>query len=191
MRKAEIHRKTNETDITVSLCLDGGEKRIDTGIGFFDHMLYSFATHGNFGLTVKAKGDLHVDCHHLIEDTGIVLGQAFLQALGDKKGICRFADCFVPMDESLILAAVDIGGRAFLAFDAVMPQERCGEYDTCMTEEFMRAFAFHAAINLHIKCMYGSNAHHITEAIYKAIARALRQAVKIESDVLPSTKGVL
>lgn len=191
MRKAVVSRKTKETDITVELCLDGGNISIQTGIGFFDHMLCSLATHAGVGLICRAQGDLHVDCHHLVEDVGIVLGQAFAQALGDKVGIGRFADCILPMDEALVLCALDIGGRAFLVFDAAMPQERCGTYDTCMTEEFMRAFAFNAGVNLHIKCFYGSNAHHITEAIFKALARCIRSAVKVDGKQLLSTKGVI
>ncbi|MCX7615747.1 MAG: imidazoleglycerol-phosphate dehydratase HisB [Clostridiales bacterium] len=191
MRQAALERKTKETEIELFLDLDGGDIKIETGIGFFDHMLNSFATHSGISLIVNAKGDLHVDCHHLVEDVGIVLGQAFRQALADKKGLRRFADAFVPMDEALCLAVVDLGGRAYLVFDAPMPQERCGEYDTCMTEEFLRSFAFNAGMNLHVKCLYGSNAHHITEAIFKALAKTIKEAIKIEGAVLPSTKGVL
>ena len=148
MRTASLERKTKETDITLSLCLDGGEVRIDTGVGFFDHMLNSFATHGGFGLTVKVTGDLYVDEHHTVEDTGIVLGQAFAKALGDKGGIDRFGSFYVPMDEALAFASVDVSGRPFLVFDAEFPQARCGAYDCAMTVEFMRALAFNAGITL-------------------------------------------
>ena len=161
-----------------ALNLDGGAVSIDTGIGFFDHMLNSFATHGGFGLTVSVKGDLHVDEHHTVEDTGIVLGQAFAKALGDKGSIDRFGSFYVPMDEALAFAAVDVSGRPFLVFDAEFPQERCGGYDCAMTVEFMRALAFNAGITLHLKALYGDNSHHITEALYKAAAHALRLAVR-------------
>ena len=179
MRAAEIKRKTKETDISLSLDLDGGEVSIDTGIGFFDHMLNSFATHGGFGLTVSVKGDLHVDEHHTVEDTGIVLGQAFAKALGDKGSIDRFGSFYVPMDEALAFASVDVSGRPFLVFDADFPQER-------------RALAFNAGITLHLKALYGDNSHHITEALYKAAAHALRLAVRPNGSGQPlSTKGVL
>ncbi|MCI9273524.1 MAG: imidazoleglycerol-phosphate dehydratase HisB [Clostridiales bacterium] len=192
MREAKIKRKTGETDIDLSICLDGGEITIDTGIGFFDHMLTAFAMHGGFGLSVKVKGDLEVDCHHTIEDTGIVLGKAISQALGDKKGITRFGSFYVPMDESLAFAAVDISGRPFLVFDAKFPEERVGGYDSCMTEEFMRALAFHAGLTLHTKAVYGTNSHHMIEALYKAVAHALRLAVtKNQSGQVLSTKGIL
>lgn len=192
MRSAIIERKTKETDIKISLNLDGGNISIDTGIGFFDHMLNAFATHGRFGLEVLVKGDLEVDGHHTIEDTGIVLGQAFSQALGSKKSIERFGSFYVPMDEALAFASVDISGRPFLVFDADFPQSKCGEYDCAMTIEFMRAFAFNAQITLHLKSVYGDNSHHITEALYKACAHALRLAVRQNStNSLLSTKGVL
>lgn len=190
-RISSVTRTTKETDIELTLCLDGGESSIDTGIGFFDHMLEAFAKHGGFGLSVKVNGDLQVDGHHTVEDTGIVLGSAFRQALGDKRGICRFANSFVPMDEALAFCAVDVSGRAFLHCDAVMPQERIGDYDSCLTKEFLRAFADNAGVTLHIRSEYGENAHHITEAMFKAMARALRQAVEIKGNDLPSTKGVL
>ena len=192
MRESTIVRKTKETDITISLCLDGGEIQIDTGIGFLDHMLTAFAMHGGFGLTVKAKGDLEVDCHHTVEDTGIVLGQAFSQALKDKTGIKRYGSFFVPMDEALAFCAVDISGRPFLVFDASFSEERVGGFDTCMTEEFMRAFAFHAGITLHERIEYGKNAHHMIEGLFKAAAHALQIAVtRTESGSVLSTKGAL
>ena len=192
MRTAAIQRTTKETDITLSLCLDGGRVESDTGIGFFDHMLNSFATHGGFGLEVKVKGDLYVDEHHTVEDTGIVLGQAFAQALGAKESIDRFGSFYVPMDEALAFASADISGRPFLVFDAAFPQARCGGYDCAMTVEFMRALAFNAGITLHLKSVYGENSHHITEALYKAAAHALRLAVRPNNSGKPlSTKGVL
>lgn len=192
MRYVELKRTTRETDIDLSLNLDGGEIEIDTGIGFFDHMLNSFATHGGFGLKVKVKGDLDVDDHHTIEDTGIVLGQAFCKALGDKSSIERFGSFYVPMDEALAFASLDISGRPFLVFDADFPQEKCGDYTSAMTVEFMRAFAYNAKITLHIKSEYGYNSHHIIEAIYKAVAHALKIAVKDNNTGKPlSTKGVL
>lgn len=191
MRRSSIKRETRETRIELELCLDGGDIRVSTGIGFFDHMLASLAFHAGFGLAVKAEGDLNVDCHHTAEDVGIVLGQAFREALGEKAGIRRFADVHVPMDESLAFVAVDISGRPFIVFDAQFPQERIGSYESCVTEEFFRAFAVNAGITLHIRSVYGSNAHHMTEAIFKAVARALRIAVAVEGGVTPSVKGVL
>lgn len=192
MRFAQLKRTTKETDIELSLNLDGGEVEVDTGIGFFDHMLNSFATHGGFGLKVKVKGDLNVDDHHTIEDTGIVLGQAFEKALGDKSSIERFGSFYVPMDEALAFASLDISGRPFMVFDAEFPQEKCGDYTSAMTVEFMRALAYNAKITLHIKCEYGYNSHHIVEAIYKAVAHALKSAVKENDTGKPlSTKGVL
>lgn len=192
MRQTQISRKTKETDISLSLCLEGGSISIDTGIGFFDHMLNSFATHAGFGLELKVKGDLYVDEHHTVEDTGIVLGKAFSQILKDKASIDRFGSFYVPMDEALAFAAVDISGRPYLVFDADFPQEMCGQYNCAMTVEFMRAFSYNAGITLHIKSMYGDNSHHITEAIFKAVAHALRLAVKENTSDKPlSTKGVL
>ena len=173
------------------MSLDGGETEIDTGIGFFDHMLTAFSVHSGIGLTVHVKGDLEVDCHHTIEDTGIVLGQALAKTLGDKGGIARYGSFYIPMDESLGFCALDISGRPFLVFDAVFPEERIGGYDSCMTEEFMRAFAFHAGLTLHLRCT-GKNSHHMTEALYKALAHALKEAVKPSENNKPlSTKGVL
>lgn len=192
MRSVELNRTTKETDINLSLNLDGGEVSIDTGIGFFDHMLNSFAVHGGFGLKVKVAGDLEVDDHHTIEDTGIVLGKAFNKALGDKSSIERFGSFYVPMDEALAFASLDISGRPFMVFDADFPQEKCGDYTSAMTVEFMRAFAYNAGITLHVKCEYGYNSHHIVEAIYKAVAHALKIAVKENETGKPlSTKGVL
>ncbi len=192
MRVAELNRKTKETDITLSLNLDGGEISIDTGIGFFDHMLNSFAVHGRFGLKVKVEGDLNVDDHHTVEDTGIVLGKAFAKALGDKSSIERFGSFYVPMDEALAFASLDISGRPFMVFEADFPQEKCGDYTAALTVEFMRAFAYNAEITLHVKSLYGYNSHHIVEAIYKAVAHALKIAVKKNDSGVPlSTKGVL
>lgn len=191
MRSAEIKRKTKETDIELTLCLDGGVRQIDTGIGFFDHMLNSFAVHGGFGLTLCCKGDLVVDGHHTVEDCGIALGQALAKCLGDKAGIARFGQAFVPMDEALGFCALDISGRPYLVFDALMPQPACGDYDTCLTVEFMRALSVNAGLTLHLKAEYGDNAHHITEALYKALARALRQAVQQTGGGVLSAKGVL
>ncbi len=188
----KVERKTKETDICTELELYGGNVEISTGIGFFDHMLTAFAVHGGFGITASVKGDLNVDCHHTVEDTGIALGKAFNEALGDKSGIERYGTFFIPMDESLAMASVDISGRPFLVFDAEFPQERVGEFDTCMTEEFFRAFAFNAGITLHIKVMYGKNSHHMIEAIFKAVAHAMRvAAAKTDNNTPLSTKGVL
>lgn len=192
MRKSELKRKTKETQISVSLDIEGGEVNIDTGIGFFDHMLTAFAVHGGFGLNVKAVGDLYVDCHHTIEDTGIVLGKAFYEALGNKSGIERYGSFYIPMDEALAFSSVDISGRPFLVFKAEYPQDTIGSYDACMTEEFFRAFAFNAGITLHIKSEYGTNSHHVIEAIFKAVAHAMKCAVsKTESGKTLSTKGSL
>lgn len=192
MRSVVLERKTKETDIKLNLNLDGGNVSVNTGVGFFDHMLNSFATHSGFGLELSVKGDLNVDEHHTVEDTGIVLGKAFAQILGDKSSIERFGSFYVPMDEALAFASVDISGRPFLVFDAEFPQSRCGDYDCAMTVEFMRAFAYNAGITLHLKSMYGDNSHHITEALYKATAHALRLAVKQNNSNKPlSTKGVL
>lgn len=192
MRTSEVNRKTKETDISLKLNLDGGEVKIDTGIGFFDHMLNSFATHGGFGMELYVKGDLEVDGHHTVEDTGIVLGKAFCEALGDKGSIERFGSFYVPMDEALAFASVDVSGRPFLVFDADFPQENCGDYDCALTVEFMRALAFNAQITLHIKSLYGDNSHHITEAVFKAAAHALKAAVAQNNSGKPlSTKGVL
>ncbi len=191
MRKAEVKRKTKETDIEITFCLDGGESDIYSGIGFFDHMLNSMAVHGGFGLVLRCKGDLEVDAHHSVEDCGIAIGGAIAQCLGDRSGIARFGHAFVPMDEALGFCALDISGRSYLVFDVNMPQEMCGQYDTCLTEEFMRALAVNAGITLHLRSEYGKNSHHITEALFKALGRALRQAVTETGTEVLSTKGVL
>ncbi|HEY0185240.1 MAG TPA: imidazoleglycerol-phosphate dehydratase HisB, partial [Rhodopila sp.] len=190
-----IERKTSETDISLSLNLDGtGTADIATGIGFLDHMLTALARHGLFDLTVRAKGDLHIDFHHTTEDVGIVLGTAFARALGDKRGIRRFGNALIPMDETLAEAAVDISGRPFLAWDVVFERPKIGEMDTELFEEFFRALAFNALITLHINRRSGHNAHHVAEACFKATARALRMAVEPDpriGDAIPSTKGAL
>ena len=191
VRQATICRETKETQIALHLNLEGGERKIETGIGFFDHMLNSFAVHSGFGLILKCTGDLEVDGHHTVEDVGIVLGQALARILGDRSGIARFGSAYVPMDEALGFCALDISGRPYLVFDAPMPQPMCGQYDTCLTVEFMRAFATHAGITLHLKSMYGDNAHHLTEALYKALARALKEAVRETGGEVLSAKGVL
>ncbi|MGN0521885.1 MAG: imidazoleglycerol-phosphate dehydratase HisB [Eubacterium sp.] len=192
MRTAKIERNTKETQICVELDLDGGEVEISTGIGFFDHMLTAFGVHGGFGLKVSVKGDLEVDTHHTVEDTGIALGKAFKQALLDMSSIERYGFFSVPMDESLAVCSIDISNRPFLVFKASFEQELCGDYETCVTEEFFRAFAMNSCITLHIQVPYGSNAHHEIEAIFKAVAHALKIAVrKNEDGSVLSTKGVL
>ncbi|MBD8974662.1 MAG: imidazoleglycerol-phosphate dehydratase HisB [Clostridiales bacterium] len=191
MRTAEIKRKTKETDISVALDLDGGNVNIRTGIGFFDHMLTAFAVHGGFGLEVFVEGDLDVDTHHTVEDTGIALGAAFKKALGDMGGINRYGSFYIPMDESLALCALDISNRPFLVFNAEFKEERCGEYETCCTEEFFRAFAVNAGITLHLNVLYGSNSHHEIEALFKAFAHAMKIAVAPSGGGVLSTKGVL
>lgn len=192
MRTAEINRKTKETYITASLNLDGsGDTDIVTGIGFFNHMLTAFAFHGGMDLTLKSDGDLYVDGHHTVEDVGIVLGKAFKEALGDMKGIARYGTAFIPMDEALGFASIDISGRPFLVFDAEFSYDRIGEFDTCLTEEFFRAFAFNAGITLHLKCEYGKNDHHIAEALFKAAAHAVKAAKAVSGNEILSTKGVL
>ena len=193
MRKAEIKRTTKETDILLVLDLDGGGKaEISTGIGFFDHMLTAFAVHSGIDLKVSCKGDLEVDGHHTVEDVGIALGQAFLEAVGDKAGIERYGSFMLPMDESLALAAIDISGRPYLVFDAAFTAPMIGDYDTQLTEEFWRAFAMNSKTTLHIKLMYGANDHHKAEAIYKAAAHAIKAAIAKNKDgALLSTKGCL
>ncbi len=196
IRQSTQCRETKETQIALYLNLDGAQSeenqiKIETGIGFFDHMLNSFAVHGGFGLICKCTGDLQVDGHHTVEDVGIVLGRAVANILGDRSGIARFGSAYVPMDEALGFCALDISGRPYLVFDAPMPQAMCGQYDTCLTVEFMRAFCMNAGITLHLKSMYGDNAHHITEALFKALARALRQAVEPTGGAVLSAKGVL
>ena len=190
-RTATIERNTKETQISIQLDLDGGEVQVNTGIGFFDHMLTAFGFYAGIGLKLTAKGDLYVDGHHTVEDTGIVLGQAIREALGDRKGIRRFGSAYVPMDEALTFTALDFSNRPYLVFDAEMPQERIGEYDSCLTLEFMRAVAHNAGITLHQKCFYGVNAHHITEGLFKSFGLAVKDAVKIEGSGVTSTKGVL
>ena len=192
MRTAEINRKTKETDISVKLNLDGGDVKINTGIGFLDHMLTALGVHGGFGLEINAKGDLFVDGHHTAEDVGITLGQAFGKALGDKSGIMRYGSAFIPMDEALGFCSLDISARPFLVFNAEFTNERVGEFDTCLTEEFMRAFAFNAGITLHLRVEYGSNDHHKIEALFKALAYALKAATRLNtSGGAISTKGTL
>lgn len=190
-RTATVHRKTKETDITVALALEGGTVTVNTGIGFFDHMLTALGFYAGFGLEITAKGDLHVDAHHTVEDVGIVLGQALAQALGDKVGITRFGSAFVPMDESLARAVLDISARPYLVYDAVMPQECIGDYDSCLTAEFLRALTVHGGLTLHMTGLYGVNAHHLTEAMFKALGLALKQAVAVGGDGVTSTKGAL
>lgn len=195
MRTASIKRQTAETDITLSLALDGtGKSEIKTGCGFFDHMLTLFAKHGRFDLTVVCNGDTHVDDHHTVEDIGICLGTAFREALGDKRGITRYGSCTLPMDEALILSAIDLSGRSFLGYALDIPTEKVGSFDTQLCEEFFLAFTREAAMNLHIRSLAGQNSHHIIEGAFKSVARSMRQAVKIEAefaDEIPSTKGVL
>ncbi len=195
MRTAEISRDTKETKIKLKLSLDGsGNSDIDTGIGFMDHMLTLFAKHGRFDLTVKCDGDTYVDDHHSAEDIGICLGQAFREALADKKGICRYGDIILPMDEALILAAVDISGRSYLGYALEIPTEKVGSFDTELVEEFFIAFTSNAGIDLHLRQLAGKNSHHIIEGAFKAAGRALRKAVSIDkdaSDEVPSTKGLL
>ena len=195
MRTAEIARTTSETDIFVKLTLEGkGNAEIDTATGFLDHMLELFARHGRFDLKVTCNGDIHVDYHHTVEDIGICLGQAFAKALGDKKGIRRYADTILPMDESLILSAVDISGRGACYYDMELPAERVGDFDTELDEEFWIAFARNAGITLHLRKLAGKNTHHILEGGFKSVARSLRTAVSIDpdcSDEIPSTKGKL
>lgn len=195
MRNAEIIRKTAETDIFLTLCLDGkGCAEIDTGCGFLDHMLTLFAKHGRFDLSVKCIGDTNVDYHHSAEDIGICLGKAFTEALGDKKGICRYGYMILPMDEALVLTAVDFSGRCCLRYDAAIPTQKVGDFDTELVEEFWNAFCRSAECTLHIKMLDGTNSHHIIEGMFKSAARSMRQAVSIDEcakDEIPSTKGVL
>lgn len=195
MRSSEIKRKTKETDIFLSLNLDGsGKSDIDTGVGFFDHMLTLFASHGMFDLVVKCNGDLEVDAHHTVEDVGICLGKAFSEALGDMKGIKRYSDKIIPMDESLILCAIDISGRPHLSLNLDVPAKRVGNFDTELVSEFFLAFVRNAKMTLHINKFAGRNTHHIIEGGFKAFGRALDEATMIDSrreGILPSTKGVL
>jgi len=195
MRRATITRKTNETEITVSVNLDGaGTARVSTGIGFFDHMLEQVARHSGIGLEISATGDLHIDMHHTVEDTAIALGQAVRQALGDRKGIGRYADVHLPMDETLTRVAIDVSGRPFLVFKAEFTAPKIGEFDTELVREFFQAFAMNAGITLHVETLYGANSHHIAESCFKGLARVLRAAIAVDErrkDEIPSTKGSL
>jgi imidazoleglycerol-phosphate dehydratase len=194
-RRAEITRKTKETEIAVTLTIEGvGESRISTGIGFFDHMLDQLARHSLMDIAIEAKGDLHIDQHHTVEDVGITLGQAFRAALGDLRGIVRYADVLLPMDETLTRVAVDVSGRPFLVFRTEFRQEKIGAFDTELVREFFQAFSQHAGIALHIETLYGVNSHHIAESSFKGVARALGAAIAIDprqQDRIPSTKGSL
>ena len=193
-RTATLKRTTKETDIEITFDIDGaGEANVGSGIGFFDHMLILFAKHGLFSLTVKAQGDLVIDGHHTVEDIGIVLGQALAKAAGDKAGIRRYGHVYVPMDEALVLVVVDFSGRPFLAFDAELGQGRIGEFDVELTEEFLRAVSVNAGLTLHVKVLAGKNRHHIVEAIFKALGRALSQSLERDPRVqgVPSSKGML
>ncbi len=195
MRTAEISRKTAETDISLKLNIDGkGESNVSTGCGFLDHMLTLFSKHGRFDLSVTCKGDTQVDFHHTAEDIGIVLGQAFKDALGDKKGIIRYGNMILPMDEALILSAIDFSGRSYLGYDLQIPTEKVGVFDTELVEEFFLGFVRNAQVTLHIKQLAGSNSHHIIEGAFKSVARSIAQAVKVDEnfkDEIMSTKGVL
>ena len=195
MRQAEIIRTTGETDINLKLLLDGsGRSVINSGVGFLDHMLTLFAKHGRFDLEVKCAGDTQVDFHHAVEDIGIALGQAFAKALGDKRGIKRYADTVLPMDEALILTAVDVSGRGLCCYDAATPSQKVGDFDTELSSEFWFAFAREAGVTLHIRKLAGANSHHIIEGVFKSAARSLRAAVTIDkefADEIPSTKGLL
>ena len=195
MRNAEIKRQTKETDVYLSLALDGsGMSEIDTGCGFMDHMLTLFASHGCFNLTVKCVGDVKVDYHHSVEDIGICLGKAFAEALGDCRGITRYGSMILPMDEALIMTAVDISGRSLLAYGLQIPTEKVGDLDTELVEEFMIAFTRNAGVTLHVRQLAGTNSHHIIEGAFKSVARSLKAAVAIDpdfADEIPSTKGVL
>jgi len=193
-RRASRSRATNETRISIELSLDGGPVEASTGVPFFDHMLDQLGRHAHLGLVVKATGDLDIDAHHTVEDTGIVLGEALTEALGDKRGIRRYGDALVPMEESLAQVALDISGRPMLVYDAPIPFEAVGQYDTALTEEFLQALVRSAGLTLHVRLLAGRNAHHMIEAVFKAVARALGDAVSLDAragDSVPSTKGVL
>lgn len=195
MRNASIERVTNETSVSATVELDGtGKHDIATGVGFFDHMLDQLARHSLIDISVRTKGDLHIDDHHAVEDTGIALGQAIRKALGDLKGVTRYADAYLPMDETLTRAAIDISGRPFLVFKVDFPREKIGTFDTELVREWFQAFAMNAGITLHVETLYGSNAHHIAESCFKALARALKSAIAIDPRLegqLPTTKGKL
>ena len=191
-RKAELKRTTNETDIAVELNLDGvGSYDIDTGVGFFDHMLTHLSKHSKIDMIVKAKGDLEIDAHHTVEDVGICIGEALCQALADKKGIARYGHSIVPMEDAKAEVTIDLSGRPFIVFHAEFPTEKIGEFDVELAEEFLRSFSTVGKFNLHVDVPYGTNSHHIAEAIFKALGQALGAAVKIVGDDIPSTKGVL
>ena len=190
-RYAEVKRETKETNIHIRLWLEGGELSVHTGIGFFDHMLTALLFYAGFGAEIRVQGDLQVDGHHTVEDTGLCLGTALREALGDKRGIARFASAFVPMDEALCHTALDLSGRPYLHYDAPMPQARIGEYDACLTQEFLRAFANTSGTTLHCRALYGENAHHMTEALFKSLGLALRDACACRSGDVVSTKGAL
>jgi imidazoleglycerol-phosphate dehydratase len=193
-RAARVQRETSETKIVVTIALDGGETNISTGVPFFDHMLEQVAKHGRLGLSITAEGDLEIDAHHTVEDTGIALGEALTEALGDKRGIRRYGDALVPMEEALAQVALDISGRPLLVYEADIPAEVIGQYETGLTEEFLQALVRAAGLTLHVRLLAGRNAHHATEAIFKALARALSDAVSIDprgDDSVPSTKGML
>lgn len=195
MRTASLSRKTAETDITVSVNLDGtGRYDMATGVGFFDHMLDQLARHSLIDMTMRCEGDLHIDDHHTVEDCGIALGQALAQALGDKRGIRRYGSCILPMDDARVTAALDLSGRPFLVWDVTFPTQKIGNFDTELVREFFQALATHGGITLHITQEAGFNSHHIAEAAFKAVARALREAVETDprkADAIPSTKGIL
>lgn len=193
MRTGTVERKTRETDISITLSIDGkGNSEISTGIGFFDHMLTALSKHSGISMNIKAVGDLDVDGHHTVEDTGIVLGQALAKALGDKSGIARYGTAYIPMDEALGFCSLDISNRPFLVFKGEFTNQMIGDYDACLTEEFFRAFAFNAGITMHLNMVYGSNDHHKCEAVFKAAAHALKAAVKeLENGETLSTKGTL
>lgn len=191
MRISHIVRTTKETDIDLTLSLDGGAVEVSTGIGFFDHMLTALAFYAGWGLSLTVKGDLNVDGHHTVEDTGIVLGRALKEALGDRAGIRRFGCAFVPMDEALCRTVLDFSNRPYLVFHAPMPQPMIGGYDSCLTAEFMRAVAVNAGLTLHQECLYGTNAHHITEALFKSLGLAVKDAAQVSGQGVTSTKGVL
>lgn len=193
MKRGFVERKTKETDVAVEVTLDGkGKADVNTGIGFFDHMLTALSVHSGISMNIKCQGDLYVDGHHTVEDTGIVLGQAIAQALGDKSGIARYGSAYIPMDEALGFCSLDISNRPFLVFNGEFTNQMIGEYDACLTEEFFRAFAFNAGITLHVNMLYGINDHHKCESVFKAVAHALKIAVKeTESCKTLSTKGGL
>ncbi|GAA6149053.1 imidazoleglycerol-phosphate dehydratase HisB [Pseudooceanicola nitratireducens] len=195
MRSAKISRKTAETDIEVILSLDGtGHYDNQTGVGFFDHMLDQLARHSLIDMTIRCKGDLHIDDHHTVEDVGIAIGQALTQALGDKRGIRRYGSCLLPMDDALVRCALDLSGRPFLVWNVDLPTQKIGTFDTELVREFFQALATHGGITLHVDALHGLNSHHIAEAAFKSVARALREAVETDprkGDAIPSTKGML